>query len=43
MIFPGEGHGFRRAETIDQAYRAILEFLTDVWGLNADTETSPTI
>ncbi|MCL1906926.1 MAG: prolyl oligopeptidase family serine peptidase [Propionibacteriaceae bacterium] len=43
MIFPGEGHGFRRAETIDQAYRAILEFLTDVWGVNADTETSPTI
>lgn len=31
-IYPGEGHGFRRAETIRDQYLAILSFLGQVFG-----------
>lgn len=30
QVFPGEGHGFRRAETIEAAVETELRFLTDV-------------
>jgi dipeptidyl aminopeptidase/acylaminoacyl peptidase len=32
VVYPGEGHGFRRAETIRDQYARILEFLGQVLG-----------
>lgn len=33
--FEGEGHGFRKAETIERVYERELEFYRDVFGLSA--------
>jgi len=33
VLYDGEGHGFRRASTIEDAYTRILTFLSEVWGL----------
>ncbi len=39
IIFDGEGHGFRKAETIKQAWAAELGFYGKVWGLDTDGGT----
>ena len=31
VIYPGEGHGFRRAETIQASYEAQLSFLGQIF------------
>jgi dipeptidyl aminopeptidase/acylaminoacyl peptidase len=43
IVFPGEGHGFRQASTIERAYQAILDFLGHTWGFTPDasSDTSP--
>ena len=32
VIYPGEGHGFRRSESIKSSYEAQLSFLGQVFG-----------
>ena len=34
VLYDGEGHGFRQASTIEDAYTRILAFLAEVWHLN---------
>jgi dipeptidyl aminopeptidase/acylaminoacyl peptidase len=36
VVFDGEGHGFRRAETIRQAWAVELGFYGEVWGFEPD-------
>ena len=36
VVFPGEGHGFRRADTIKRAWATELGFYGAVWGLSPD-------
>ncbi len=43
VVFPGEGHGFRRAESISAAARLELEFAKDVLGIGSDTRDIPTV
>lgn len=33
LVFPGEGHGWRRASTIRESLEAELEFFSRVFGL----------
>jgi dipeptidyl aminopeptidase/acylaminoacyl peptidase len=40
--FAGEGHGFRRAESISRAARLELEFAENVLGIGSDTRDIPT-
>jgi dipeptidyl aminopeptidase/acylaminoacyl peptidase len=34
VLFPGESHGFRRAETVAECARLELRFLGDVFGID---------
>jgi dipeptidyl aminopeptidase/acylaminoacyl peptidase len=44
LVFPGEGHGFRRAETVAGAARAELAFLAEVFGpTSAGQVSGPTM
>jgi acetyl esterase/lipase len=43
VVFPGEGHGFRRAESISTAARLELEFAKNVLGIGSDTWDIPTV
>ena len=38
-IYEGEGHGFRRATTIRDAWAAELAFYSRVWGLDVEVES----
>jgi dipeptidyl aminopeptidase/acylaminoacyl peptidase len=42
VVFAGEGHGFRRAESISSAARIELEFAKNVLGIGSDTRDIPT-
>jgi len=39
-IYEGEGHGFRMASTIEDAYSRILAFLGQVWGFAANPDAT---
>ena len=42
VVFPGEGHGFRRKETIAAAARLELEFAKNILGIGSDRGDIPT-
>ena len=41
--FAGEGHGFRREDSITRSIEATLSFLAQVFGFEAGTETAPVV
>lgn len=41
IVFPGEGHGFRRAENIRRALEGELDFYGQVFGFTPDGEIEP--